>query len=64
MAVNVATVLSEKRMQIVPQILVMGGGGSLDALAATLTKLFAGQAGLDQLPEKDESEPSAGAMTA
>ena len=47
LAVNVATVLSEKRMQIVPQILVVGGGGgSLDGLAATLTKLFAGQAGL------------------
>jgi uncharacterized membrane protein YqiK len=46
MAVNVATVLAEKRMQIVPQILVAGGGGALDALAATLTRMFAGQAGI------------------
>jgi uncharacterized membrane protein YqiK len=53
LAVNVATVLAEKRMQIVPQILVTGGGGggSLDALAATLTKMFANQAGVTPLPE-------------
>ena len=56
LAVNVATVLADKRMQIVPQILVTGGGGagSLDALAATLTKMFANQAGITPLPEEDE----------
>ena len=58
MAVNVATVLSDKKMQIVPQILVVGGqgGGSLEALAATLTKMFAGQpqTGLATQPETEE----------
>ncbi len=57
MAVNVATVLADKKMQIVPQILVMGGsGGSLEALAATLTKFVAGQpqTGLAAQPEAEE----------
>ncbi len=44
--VNVATVLADKGAQFVPQILVMGGGGAVDGLAATLTKLVAGQAGI------------------
>jgi uncharacterized membrane protein YqiK len=57
LAVNVATVLAEKKMQIVPQILVTGGGGggSLEALAATLTKMFGSQAGVIPPPEKDEA---------
>ena len=58
MAVNVATVLSDKKMQIVPQILVVGGqgGGSLEALAATLTKYVAGQpqTGLAAQPETED----------
>jgi uncharacterized membrane protein YqiK len=57
MAVNVATVLAEKRMQIVPQILVMGGGSSLDGLAATLTKMFADKAGIN--PPADAAEETA-----
>ena len=44
--VNVATVLADKGAQFVPQILVVGGGGAVDGLAATLTKVLAGQAGL------------------
>ena len=43
--VNIATVLAEKGVQFVPQILVMGEGGAIDGLAATLTKVFAGKAG-------------------
>lgn len=43
--VNVATVLADKGAQFVPQILVTGGG-AVDGLAATLTKLLAGQAGV------------------
>jgi len=43
--VNVATVLADKGAQFVPQILVTGGG-AVDGLAATLTKLLAGQAGI------------------
>jgi len=57
MAVNVATVLADKRMQIVPQILVMGGGSTLDGLAATLTKLFADKAGLTPPPAAEEAAP-------
>jgi len=41
MLVNVATVLSDKNTKIVPDILVTGGGGSVDGLAATLTKFLA-----------------------
>ncbi|MGO8788130.1 MAG: SPFH domain-containing protein [Terriglobia bacterium] len=44
--VNIATVLAEKGIQLVPQILVAGGGSALDGLAATLTKALAGQSGL------------------
>ena len=41
--VNIATVLAEKGAQFVPQILAVGGGSSIDGLAATLTKYLAGQ---------------------
>ncbi|MGE5326101.1 MAG: SPFH domain-containing protein [Deltaproteobacteria bacterium] len=41
--VNVATVLAEKGAQFVPQILALGGGSAIDGLAATLTKVLAGQ---------------------
>ena len=44
--VNVATVLAEKGIQIMPQILVAGGGNAIDGLAATLTKALAGQPNL------------------
>lgn len=44
--VNVATVLADKGAQFMPQILVMGGGGAVEGLAATLTKVFAGQGGI------------------
>jgi uncharacterized membrane protein YqiK len=58
-AVNVATVLADKKTQIVPQILVVGGGGgSLEALAATLTKMFAGQQPSGALTQPDSEEPA------
>jgi uncharacterized membrane protein YqiK len=41
--VNVATVLAEKNVKIMPDILVAGSGGAVDALAATLTKTFSGK---------------------
>ncbi len=44
--VNIATVLAEKGIQIVPQILVAGGGGAIDGLAATLTKTLADKSNL------------------
>jgi uncharacterized membrane protein YqiK len=53
--VNIATVLAEKGIQIVPQILVAGGGGALDGLAATLTKVLAGQSNMISSPVKPES---------
>jgi uncharacterized membrane protein YqiK len=40
--VNVATVLAEKNVKIMPDILVAGGGGAVEALAATLTRTFSG----------------------
>jgi uncharacterized membrane protein YqiK len=40
--VNVATVLADKNVKIVPDILVAGGGSALDGLAATLTQALAG----------------------
>jgi uncharacterized membrane protein YqiK len=39
--VNVATVLADKNVKIVPDILVAGAGGALDGLAATLTQALA-----------------------
>ena len=39
--VNVATVLADKNVKIMPDILVAGGGSAIDALAATLTRTFA-----------------------
>jgi regulator of protease activity HflC (stomatin/prohibitin superfamily) len=44
--VNIATVLAEKGAQFMPQILAVGGGSSIDGLAATLTMVLAGQANL------------------
>lgn len=41
--VNIATVLADKGAQFVPQILAFGGGSAIDGLAATLTKVLAGQ---------------------
>ena len=41
--VNVATVLADRNVKIMPDILVAGGGSALEALAATLTKALAGQ---------------------
>lgn len=46
--VNVATVLADKGIKIMPDILVAGGGGPVDGLAATLTKMFANKT--QQLP--------------
>jgi glycerol dehydrogenase-like iron-containing ADH family enzyme len=48
--VNIATVLAEKGAQFMPQILAVGAGSSIDGLAATLTKVLAGQANLPSQP--------------
>ncbi len=53
--VNIATVLADKGAQFMPQILALGGGSAIDGLAATLTKVLAGQgsgASLAARPEK------------
>jgi uncharacterized membrane protein YqiK len=49
--VNVATVLADKNVKIMPDILVAGGGGAIEALAATLTRTFA-----DKQIQKPKSE--------
>jgi hypothetical protein len=57
--INVATTLSENGMKVMPDILVTGGaGGSLDALAAALTKwLGVGSAGpVTTSPAQRQSE--------
>jgi len=56
--VNVATVLADKGAQFVPQILVMGGGGAVDGLAATLTKYFAAQDGVTSRPANPPKQTS------
>jgi len=56
--VNIATVLAEKGAQFVPQILALGSGGAVDGLAATLTKVLAGQAKLPS-PSKPADKPPA-----
>src|SRR3989441_465297 len=57
--VNVATVLADKGAQFVPQILVLGGAGAVDGLAATLTKVLAGQAGITSHPSGQTKLPGA-----
>jgi len=52
--VNIATVLAEKGAQFVPQILAVGGGSSIDGLAATLTKFLAGEKPKQDSPAKTE----------
>jgi len=54
--VNIATVLAEKGAQFVPQILAVGGGSAVDGLAATLTKVLAGQANVVSQP-KEPAKP-------
>jgi uncharacterized membrane protein YqiK len=57
--VNIATVLAEKGAQFVPQILALGGGSAIDGLAATLTKVLAGQANLPAPPKPPAHLPGA-----
>jgi len=47
--VNVASALSEGQNKFVPEVLVTGGGGSLEGLASVLTKHFMGPAA-DKIP--------------
>ena len=48
--VNVATVLSDGKAKFMPDVLVAGGGGSIDALAAALVKFFNTQLGQKTAP--------------
>jgi len=50
--VNVATVLSEGKAKFMPDVLVAGGGGSVEGLAATLIKFFEGKYGPAVAKEK------------
>jgi hypothetical protein len=56
--VNMATVLSERNMKIVPEVLVAGGnGGALDGLAATLMRYLSGPSSETERPE-EEPQPA------
>jgi precorrin isomerase len=44
--VNVATVLAERNVKIMPNILVTGGGGSMDGVGAVLMKYLSGLSGM------------------
>jgi regulator of protease activity HflC (stomatin/prohibitin superfamily) len=68
--VAVAQAVSEGHVTVVPEVLVTGGGGSIDGLAGTLMKAFAGSGGggnglgtakkaLDAVVEKVEKEAGA-----
>jgi hypothetical protein len=48
--INVATVLAERGVKIVPEILAMGGGGSVEGVAATLMKFLADRSAADTPP--------------
>ncbi|MHC4646418.1 MAG: SPFH domain-containing protein [Planctomycetota bacterium] len=54
--VNVATVLSERNIKIVPEVLVSGSGGSLDGLAATLTRHFTSLAATPNKTDKPDTK--------
>jgi regulator of protease activity HflC (stomatin/prohibitin superfamily) len=55
--VNAINALAEKNVKIVPDILVAGGGGALDGLAATLTS-YLRSGGAGQSPAGDSTSPS------
>jgi len=58
--VNTATILAEGTNKFVPEVLVAGGGGSLDGLLATLTQAFtqknAAQATVDQSDDQSDDQ--------
>jgi len=51
--VNVATVLSDGKAKFMPDVLVTGGGGSIDGLAATLMRFFDTQYGQKAVVQGD-----------
>ena len=53
--VNIATALAEKNVKIVPDNLVIGGGGAVDGLAGILMNYFSKMTG--KVPEKQEEPP-------
>jgi len=54
--VNVAAVLSDRKMKVVPEVLVTGGGGSFDGLAATLIKAIASNGLGEAKPKSSKKE--------
>ncbi|MGE5138255.1 MAG: SPFH domain-containing protein, partial [Rudaea sp.] len=59
MLVNIANALSHSQQPFMPGILVNGGGGALDALAAALTGKFSGNGGTGDSGTKSPSSPKA-----
>ena len=54
--INVVTALAERGVKIMPEILAMGGGGSLDGLSATLMKFLSER--VSTTPAAVSAEPS------
>ncbi|MGA2259061.1 MAG: SPFH domain-containing protein, partial [Thermoguttaceae bacterium] len=50
--INVATALADRNVKIVPEILALGGGATLDGVGAMLMKYLAGQVGTTQSDAK------------
>jgi len=61
--VNVATVLSDGKAKFMPDVLVTGGGGSVDGLAAALVKFFNTQYGQKGLVTNEPAQRMAGEPT-
>lgn len=55
--VNMANALAEGKNKFVPEVLVAGGGGSMDGLASILSRYFLNQGKSPETPAQDEKAP-------
>jgi hypothetical protein len=58
--INVTTALAERGIKIMPEILALGGGGTLEGVGATLMKFLANQVGAEATPTAAEAPKSEG----
>jgi regulator of protease activity HflC (stomatin/prohibitin superfamily) len=58
--INVATALADRNVKIVPEILALGGGATLDGVGATLMKYLTDHAGVSVAPAGGEKPDSQG----
>ncbi len=54
--INVATALAERGVKIMPEILAVSGGGTVEGVGATLMKFLANQGGAKTTPAAASSE--------